>query len=417
MFDIRRYKNIIFLLWLVVIGFTIYVIYSTFFVSNKILIKSDDLTRLKNSISETNSKYLFLDSIEGDKNFLSLRFKDERFDGQEYSYYSIYDIENKKIINNVTKDKFDLNIRDASLIKHIKKDLYIVVDASGNVFKYYAKENKLDIIDKTNITKDRFFKSIYKDSSLYIISRTNLNNYNEKSLSDYSVHNITVNSDRKETTTITEYTLPYDFIYSFVVDENKGVGVVGSSVEKVHYNSIVPLATTKELLSIQERPIDKQEVKFTKKNTLSIKFLDSNEEVPLDNKLVKESKNLLYDSINSKLNTDIIDPVNIPLYIQETKTFFSTESYDDMLLDFTVRPSVELCNLRANDNYIEEFKIPIRGDILLFDKKGYNFFIRTTDGLVGITNKDSVETIVNSNVVYMNEDIFVYEEDGNIMYK
>lgn len=417
MFDIRRYKNIIFLLWLIVIGFTIYVIYSTFFVSNKILIKSDDLTRLKNSISETNSKYLFLDSIEGDKNFLSLRFKDERFDGQEYSYYSIYDIENKKIINNVTKDKFDLNIRDASLIKHIKKDLYIVVDASGNVFKYYAKENKLDIIDKTNITKDRFFKSIYKDSSLYIISRTNLNNYNEKSLSDYSVHKITVNSDRKETTTVTEYTLLYDFIYSFVVDENKGVGVVGSSVEKVHYNSIVPLATTKELLSIQERPIDKQEVKFTKKNTLSIKFLDSNEEVPLDNKLVKESKNLLYDSINSKLNTDIIDPVNIPLYIQETKTFFSTESYDDMLLDFTVRPSVELCNLRANDNYIEEFKIPIRGDILLFDKKGYKFFIRTTDGLVGITNKDSVETIVNSNVVYMNEDIFVYEEDGNIMYK
>ena len=417
MFDIRRYKNIIFLLWLIVIGFTIYVIYSTFFVSNKILIKSDDLTRLKNSISETNSKYLFLDSIEGDKNFLSLRFKDERFDGQEYSYYSIYDIENKKIINNVTKDKFDLNIRDASLIKHIKKDLYIVVDASGNVFKYYAKENKLDIIDKTNITKDRFFKSIYKDSSLYIISRTNLNNYNEKSLSDYSVHKITVNSDRKETTTVTEYTLLYDFIYSFVVDENKGVGVVGSSVEKVHYNSIVPLATTKELLSIQERPIDKQEVKFTKKNTLSIKFLDSNEEVPLDNKLVKESKNLLYDSINSKLNTDIIDPVNIPLYIQETKTFFSTESYDDMLLDFTVRPSVELCNLRANDNYIEEFKIPIRGDILLFDKKGYKFFIRTADGLVGITNKDSVETIVNSNVVYMNEDIFVYEEDGNIMYK
>ncbi|MGU8834135.1 hypothetical protein ACV3UL_07535 [Clostridium perfringens] len=417
MFDIRRYKNIIFLLWLIVIGFTIYVIYSTFFVSNKILIKSDDLTRLKNSISETNSKYLFLDSIEGDKNFLSLRFKDERFDGQEYSYYSIYDIENKKIINNVTKDKFDLNIRDASLIKHIKKDLYIVVDASGNVFKYYAKENKLDIIDKTNITKDRFFKSIYKDSSLYIISRTNLNNYNEKSLSDYSVHKITVNSDRKETTTVTEYTLPYDFIYSFVVDENKGVGVVGSSVEKVHYNSIVPLATTKELLSIQERPIDKQEVKFTKKNTLSIKFLDSNEEVPLDNKLVKESKNLLYDSINSKLNTDIIDPVNIPLYIQETKTFFSTESYDDMLLDFTVRPSVELCALRANDNYIEEFKIPIRGDILLFDKKGYKFFIRTADGLVGITNKDSVETIVNSNVVYMNEDIFVYEEDGNIMYK
>ena len=417
MFDIRRYKNIIFLLWLIVIGFTIYVIYSTFFVSNKILIKSDDLTRLKNSISETNSKYLFLDSIEGDKNFLSLRFKDERFDGQEYSYYSIYDIENKKIINNVTKDKFDLNIRDASLIKHIKKDLYIVVDASGNVFKYYAKENKLDIIDKTNITKDRFFKSIYKDSSLYIISRTNLNNYNEKSLSDYSVHKITVNSDRKETTTVTEYTLPYDFIYSFVVDENKGVGVVGSSVEKVHYNSIVPLATTKELLSIQERPIDKQEVKFTKKNTLSIKFLDSNEEVPLDNKLVKESKNLLYDSINSKLNTDIIDPVNIPLYIQETKTFFSTESYDDMLLDFTVRPSVELCALRANDNYIEEFKIPIRGDILLFDKKGYKFFIRTADGLVGITNKDSVETIVNSNVVYMNEDIFVYKEDGNIMYK
>lgn len=417
MFDIRRYKNIIFLLWLIVIGFTIYVIYSTFFVSNKILIKSDDLTRLKNSISETNSKYLFLDSIEGDKNFLSLRFKDERFDGQEYSYYSIYDIENKKIINNVTKDKFDLNIRDASLIKHIKKDLYIVVDASGNVFKYYAKENKLDIIDKTNITKDRFFKSIYKDSSLYIISRTNLNNYNEKSLSDYSVHKITVNSDRKETTTVTEYTLLYDFIYSFVVDENKGVGVVGSSVEKVHYNSIVPLATTKELLSIQERPIDKQEVKFTKKNTLSIKFLDSNEEVPLDNKLVKESKNLLYDSINSKLNTDIIDPVNIPLYIQETKTFFSTESYDDMLLDFTVRPSVELCALRANDNYIEEFKIPIRGDILLFDKKGYKFFIRTADGLVGITNKDSVETIVNSNVVYMNEDIFVYEEDGNIMYK
>lgn len=417
MFDIRRYKNIIFLLWLVVIGFTIYVIYSTFFVSNKILIKSDDLTRLKNSISETNSKYLFLDSIEGDKNFLSLRFKDERFDGQEYSYYSIYDIENKKIINNVTKDKFDLNIRDASLIKHIKKDLYIVVDASGNVFKYYAKENKLDIIDKTNITKDRFFKSIYKDSSLYIISRTNLNNYNEKSLSDYSVHKITVNSDRKETTTVTEYTLLYDFIYSFVVDENKGVGVVGSSVEKVHYNSIVPLATTKELLSIQERPIDKQEVKFTKKNTLSIKFLDSNEEVPLDNKLVKESKNLLYDSINSNLNTDIIDPVNIPLYIQETKTFFSTESYDDMLLDFTVRPSVELCALRANDNYIEEFKIPIRGDILLFDKKGYKFFIRTADGLAGITNKDSVETIVNSNVVYMNEDIFVYEEDGNIMYK
>ena len=417
MFDIRRYKNIIFLLWLIVIGFTIYVIYSTFFVSNKILIKSDDLTRLKNSISETNSKYLFLDSIEGDKNFLSLRFKDERFDGQEYSYYSIYDIENKKIINNVTKDKFDLNIRDASLIKHIKKDLYIVVDASGNVFKYYAKENKLDIIDKTNITKDRFFKSIYKDSSLYIISRTNLNNYNEKSLSDYSVHKITVNSDRKETTTVTEYTLLYDFIYSFVVDENKGVGVVGSSVEKVHYNSIVPLATTKELLSIQERPIDKQEVKFTKKNTLSIKFLDSNEEVPLDNKLVKESKNLLYDSINSKLNTDIIDPVNIPLYIQETKTFFSTESYGDMLLDFTVRPSVELCALRANDNYIEEFKIPIRGDILLFDKKGYKFFIRTADGLVGITNKDSVETIVNSNVVYMNEDIFVYEEDGNIMYK
>ena len=417
MFDIRRYKNIIFLLWLIVIGFTIYVIYSTFFVSNKILIKSDDLTRLKNSISETNSKYLFLDSIEGDKNFLSLRFKDERFDGQEYSYYSIYDIENKKIIHNVTKDKFDLNIRDASLIKHIKKDLYIVVDASGNVFKYYAKENKLDIIDKTNITKDRFFKSIYKDSSLYIISRTNLNNYNEKSLSDYSVHKITVNSDRKETTTVTEYTLLYDFIYSFVVDENKGVGVVGSSVEKVHYNSIVPLATTKELLSIQERPIDKQEVKFTKKNTLSIKFLDSNEEVPLDNKLVKESKNLLYDSINSKLNTDIIDPVNIPLYIQETKTFFSTESYDDMLLDFTVRPSVELCALRANDNYIEEFKIPIRGDILLFDKKGYKFFIRTADGLVGITNKDSVETIVNSNVVYMNEDIFVYKEDGNIMYK
>lgn len=417
MFDIRRYKNIIFLLWFIVIGFAIYVIYSTFFVSNKILIKSDDLTRLKNSISETNSKYLFLDSIEGDKNFLSLRFKDERFDGQEYSYYSIYDIENKKIINNVTKDKFDLNIRDASLIKHIKKDLYIVVDASGNVFKYYAKENKLDIIDKTNITKDRFFKSIYKDSSLYIISRTNLNNYNEKSLSDYSVHNINVNSDRKETTTITEYTLPYDFIYSFVVDENKGVGVVGSSVEKVHYNSIVPLATTKELLSIKERPIDKQEVKFTKKNTLSIKFLDSNEEVPLDNKLVKESKNLLYDSINSKLNTDIIDPVNIPLYIQETKTFFSTESYDDMLLDFTVRPSVELCALRANDNYKEEFKIPIRGDILLFDKKGYKFFIRTADGLVGITNKYSVETIVNSNVVYMNEDIFVYEEDGNIMYK
>ena len=231
------------------------------------------------------------------------------------------------------------------------------------------------------------------------------------------MHKITVNSDRKETTTVTEYTLLYDFIYSFVVDENKGVGVVGSSVEKVHYNSIVPLATTKELLSIQERPIDKQEVKFTKKNTLSIKFLDSNEEVPLDNKLVKESKNLLYDSINSKLNTDIIDPVNIPLYIQETKTFFSTESYDDMLLDFTVRPSVELCALRANDNYIEEFKIPIRGDILLFDKKGYKFFIRTADGLVGITNKDSVETIVNSNVVYMNEDIFVYEEDGNIMYK
>ena len=417
MFDIRRYKNIIFLLWFIVIGFTIYVIYSTFFVSNKILIKSDDLTRLKNSISETNSKYLFLDSIEGDKNFLSLRFKDERFDGQEYSYYSIYDIENKKIINNVTKDKFDLNIRDASLIKHIKKDLYIVVDASGNVFKYYAKENKLDIIDKTNITKDRFFKSIYKDSSLYIISRTNLNNYNEKSLSDYSVHKITVNSDRKETTTITAYTLPYDFIYSFVVDENKGIGVVGSSVEKVHYNSIVPLATTKELLSIQERPIDKQEVKFTKKNTLSIKLLDSNEEVPLDNKLVKESKNVLYDSINSKLNTDIIDPVNIPLYIQETKTFFSTESYDDMLLDFTVRPSVELCALRANDNYKEEFKIPIRGDILLFDKKGYKFFIRTADGLVGITSKYSVETIVNSNVVYMNEDIFVYEEDGNIMYK
>lgn len=192
-----KYKQVLFYIALV-IGFFIGLYYivtgftGVFNIKVGEIISYKQMESIKNSIASGSNKseYLNLESIQGNSKYIALNYKDVRYNGKENTFNVLYDVKNSNILKNIQYKDMFINIQDAIVIQHIKDDVFIIISSSGDIYNVNLSNGKIIFLDKLDISKKSYFKSLYSNNSLFIITRDYYSNYNEKLLNNCLVYEI-----------------------------------------------------------------------------------------------------------------------------------------------------------------------------------------------------------------------------------
>lgn len=386
------------------------------------LISSKNISQIRNSLSNTveDLEFLSLSSIEGNKEFLALTFKDTRYSGEEFTYNAFFDVKNKKVIPYISYKDLFVNFTDACLIKYIDKDIFLVLGADGTLYTIQTKNGNFKVYNITSldVSKNNIFKYLYTNNSLYIITRDTISKFNEKTLANNKVYQITFKSGRYKKATVIDYTFnSEDFIYSFVLDGNGNVGVLGSSSILLPSEEVNKYKLPADDIYLQALPSENKNYKFIDQSQVWVRFLHDDSLVQIPEEVLSNSYLTIHNFINKALDKNVSILSNIPLVITNDFMLYSSHNYEDFLYGLPILPSSNLIKLSTEAN-IEDSTIisTIRSDIKCYDYKKYLCFISSNDGLVGIDKFGNPHNIVKSNIVFPYKNLILYFDGESVRY-
>lgn len=414
-----KYKQVLFYITLV-IGFLIGLFYiitgitGLFNIKVGEIISYKQMVSIKNSISSGSNKsdYLNLESIQGNSKYIALNYTDIRYEGKENTFNVLYDVKNSKVLKNIQYKDIFINVQDAIVVKHIKDDVFIIVSSSGEIYNVNLSNGKIIFVDKLDISKKTYFKSIYSNNSLFIITRDYYSDYNEKLLNNSIVYEIEFQNTKHTKAIINSYDFSDKPVFSFVTNLSGDVGVVYSSYINVSGEEVDNNKLTLDDNYLNTLPTENGEYKFINSSNIKIKFLKSGSEYPLSSEFINNEYTNIHHNLNKNLNVNVSSPSNIPFVFDDNVTLYFDSKYEDVLFDLAVYPTSSV--LITKDSSLETSSFSSRSELLLYDYKKYIAFISTNDGLVGIDKKGNLKIVSKSKITYPHKKYMLYINNGAV---
>lgn len=424
-FDIKnksRAQKIVFFMCITLVVVYIGYIIAKIDIKDKTLLESSKIEEMKKDIiNSTETQYLKVSNIEGNNNYILLTFKDERVSGQENTYYTLYDVKNKKSITEITGNNNEINILDATIVKYIKDDIFLIITSSGECYIYNPKKKEqLIFCDDTEIIKEKIYKYIYKDNKLYVLTRNNRTKYNEKALNNYKLFEIDTTSINKNSISIEEHPIDEnDFVYSFVINDKGQIGICGSSSINISEEYINDNSTQRDKIYLSGKASVDNNTRLINTDTIWVKYIDTGNTVDIQRDILNIESSYLFRQISKDMNVETGNVKNIPLYLTDNDSLFIKTSYDNKLYDIYPIELSELLNINLKNNTIEETENTISSDIIIFKnyKDKFTCFFKSNDGYYGIDTNSEIKKISDSNLIFINDDKMLAEENGDIIIK
>lgn len=417
--NINKFTSLITILSVIVFVYLVYTLLNIFDPRSGVLLKSKDLNSIKYSITSDISyatDNLSLTSVQGNEKFTLLSFKDTRYPGKKNTFYIIYDNANNNIIKNIESDDNFVSLIDASLVQHIKDNLFVVIDANGNIYSIDFSSDNVNVksIGSSTITRDTIFKSIYSDNILYVITRQYISNYNEMTLNENVVHTIELNKKYSEAIV---NTVSYDnsFLYSFVVNNTGNIGIIGSSYITVDGEEVNLYKLSDDEEYLNQSATENNNYKLIDSSTIWVKFFNNSNKIALDNSTLEYIYLPISYVLERKLGVDISVAQNIPLVIGEDYSIYSTYKYNTILYDPAILPSASIFKFDGAETIKSD--VSIRSDVFKYNYKNYIAFFNSNEGLIGVNLNGDMELITDSLISYFNENIMLYIKNGNLYFK
>lgn len=414
-----KYKQVLFYIALV-IGFFIGLYYivtgftGVFNIKVGEIISYKQMESIKNSIASGSNKseYINLESIQGNSKYIALNYKDVRYNGKENTFNVLYDVKNSNILKNIQYKDMFINIQDAIVIQHIKDDVFIIISSSGDIYNVNLSNGKIIFLDKLDISKKSYFKSLYSNNSLFIITRDYYSNYNEKLLNNCLVYEIEFQNTKHTKAIINKYEFEDKAVFSFATNLSGDIGVVYSSYINVPGEEVAKNKLTLDDNYLNTLPTENENYKFISSSDIKVRFLKSGSEYPLSSSVINNEYINIHHNINKNLNLNVSSPSNIPFVVDDNIILCFDSKYEDVLFDLGVYPTSSV--LITKDSSLEASSFVSRSELLLYNYKKYIAFISTNDGLVGIDKDGNLNVISKFKIVYPHKQYMLYVNNGAI---
>lgn len=414
-----KYKRIVFYI-AILLGFIIGVFYmltgvvKLFHINMHELVSYKQMDFIKTSVfsSSNTYEYLNLESIQGSADYVALTYKDVRYTGKENTYHVLYNIKHDKILDNITYKDIAINIQDSIAITHIEDDVFIIISSLGDIYNVNLSNGKIILLDKLNISKKTYFKSLYRNNSLFIITRTYYSNYNEKLLSNNLVYEIEFQNSTHTKAVINKYDFSNQAVFSFVTNLSGDIGVTYAPYTYVSSEEVANNKLTLDDSYINTLPTENQQYKFISASDIKVKFLKTGSEYILPTNVINSEYVNIHHNINKNLNMNINSPSNIPFVYDNNIAFYVDSKYEAVLYDLGVYPTSSI--LISKDSALEISSFKSRTELLLYNYQKYVAFISTNDGLLAIDKHGNANIISQFKIVYPHNKYMLYVNNGAI---
>lgn len=414
-----KHKQVLFYI-AIIIGFIVGVFYlitgltGLFNVKFHELISYKQMESIKTTVASglNKSEYLTLDSIQGSSDYIALTYKDVRYSGKENIFNILYDVQNSTTLTNIQYKDININIYDSISVTHIKDNVFIIISSSGNIYNVNLSNGKIILIDKLDISKKTYFKSIYSNNSLFIITRHYYSNYNEKLLNNSLVYEIEFQNSKYTKAAIKTYDFSDKVVFSFVTNLFGDIGVTYSSYIHVSGEEVANNKLTLDDSYLNTLPTENQQYKFLSSSDIKVSFLKSGSEYPIPSQVINNEYINIHHNINKNLNIHVSSPSNIPFVFDNNISFYFDSKYEDVLYDLGVYPTSSI--LISTDSSLENSDFKARTELLLYNYKKYVAFISTNDGLVAIDKHGNTNVISKYKIVYPHKKYMLYINNGAV---
>lgn len=402
---------------------SVFNIFNIFSPNKKELISAKEITKIKTSLKPYTSNDLALKvtSIEGCKDYVVLTFVDTNYDSSYKTFNVLYSTKSNKVLTSIDSEDLTLSLIDASFIKYINDDLFLVLDAYGNLYTLNINSNKskINFILSTGIDSNSLFKYLLIDKSLYLIGRDTISKYNERVLSNNTVLQLNFKTKKFNKADTISYRFNSDeFIYSFVINRNGDVGVVGSKDTSVLGSTVNNLLLPSDDIYVSRLPSENKHYKFIDTSSMWIRFLHDDSIINISEDDLSLEYHSIHTLVNKKLDLNISSPSNVPFFVGDSFTLYSSVKYEELLYNNPILSMQSILKKTTGEAESESIS-SIRSEIMWFNYKSnkYLTFIATDKGISGITKKGDIEEVINSTIGFINEDTSIYIEDGAVKYK
>lgn len=389
-----------------------------------ILVSKTELNKIKSSIDSYSNDYksLKVTSIEGNKRYVLITFVSTNYSNGYKTLNVLYDTKKNNIIKSVDFNDNTINLLDAGFVKYVRDNTFLVLDSFGNLYNLNADSNKIKtkLVLETGISKDNLFKYFYKDKSIYMISRDTLSKYNEKTLSNNKILEVKFkNNNFKKADTVTYNFNESDFIYSFVLDSEGNVGVVGSGVKDVLGETANSLLLPSDEEYLSNVPSSNKNYKFIDTSSVWVRFLNDDSIVNIKEEDLNLEYRAIHSLVNKKLDINISSPSNIPILISDGFTLFSEFKYEDLLYNTPFFPVCNAVKVYGDSETEKESISSIRSNIywLNYKTNKYIAFFPSKDGIVGIKKNGTIDNVLNFTIGFAYKNLSIFLEDNTIKFK
>lgn len=397
--------------------------YHIFYSDTGELISVRKLEKIKTSLKSYTSNIISLKitSIEGSKKYVALTFTDTNYDSMYTTYNVLYNTKSNNVLTSIDTDEFTLSLIDSSFIKYVGNDLFLVLDAYGNLYNLNTKGSKFEVkfVLSTGINSNNLFKYLLIDNSLYLINRDTISKYNERILANNNILQLKFkNSKFNKADTISYKFNSDEFIYSFVVNSDGDVGVVGSNNISVLGSTANNLLLPSDEIYLSRVPSENKNYKFIDTSSMWIRFLHDDSIIKIEEEALDLEYYSIHNLVNKKLNLNINSPSNVPLFISDNFILYSSVKYEELLYNNPILSVQNILKQSTDGSNVESIS-SIRSDIMWFNYKNnkYLMFVATDKGISGVTKKGNIEEILDSTIGFISDNLAIFVENGAIHYK
>lgn len=392
--------------------------------SSGVLISSTELHGIKSTIDsyskDPNSFKIY--SLEGNKRYISVTFASADYYSEYKKISLLYDTKKNRQIKSLDFNDTTINLFDCSVVKYVTDNTFLILDSFGNLYSLDTTSDKfkVNLIAETGITEDKFFKSFYKDNSLYLISRDKTSKYNEKIFSNNTLLEVNFKKNKFKHADIVTHTFEEsDFIYSFVLDTTGNVGVVGSNSKDVLGETANALLLPSDEEYLKTVPSSNKNYKFIDTACVWVKFFKTNSIVNINEEHLNLEYRAIHNLVNKKLNVNISSPSNIPIIIGDEFVLYSGFKYEDLLYNASFFPVSDLVKIYTKSGEEKESISTSRNNLCWFNYKTnkYIAFLPSKDNTIGIKKDGSIEKIIDSTACFIYKKTALYLEDNAIKFK
>lgn len=201
---------------------------------------------------------------------------------------------------------------------------------------------------------------------------------------------------------------------SFTLNDKKDIGILFSKSFEVEKDFILEKASQSDFTNFFVNLKDNNKYSFIDSNELYVYFYESGENIKIEKNTLNINSNFLYDAIEKQFNKVSGILANVPLYFSNTFNLFSSITYSDALYNnanTTEGHALYNTNLKSQLIDMDINKI---NKIIYSSNKNYKIFLDTAEGVYGLSNQDTLQKLIDSNLSFVSNKNILYEKDGCI---